>query len=330
MGCYLLLLLLGLAGQGSADSHPEVLQAPVGSAILVQCHYRLQDVRARKVWCRFSQEACQPLVTSAVDRRAPGSGRIFLTDLGGGLLQVEMVTLQEEDTGEYGCVVEGAAGPQTLHRVSLLVLPPVPSPGEGQDVEEEEEKETYRNGSLPEDPSLDSSGSASPPEFRRRENRCEDSAYLFLSPSISLVWGAVLLLGLLVVAVVLFAVMARKKGSKLGVCGRSQSSGVSSMDPSSAAHHSSDPGLAAGLPTDIPYVRLDSPPPFDATYTGFSLDPPPGKPPAPPPQPSLPPKVLVSSKPVTYATVVFRGGDKGEGTPREPVQDLAKSQTPPS
>lgn len=110
-------------GQGSADSHPEVLQAPVGSSILVQCHYRLQDVRARKMWCRFLKEGCRPLVTSAVDRRGPGNGRIFLTDMGGGLLQVEMITLQEEDTGEYGCVVEGAAGPQTLHRVSLLVLP---------------------------------------------------------------------------------------------------------------------------------------------------------------------------------------------------------------
>ncbi|GAB1301165.1 Trem-like transcript 1 protein [Apodemus speciosus] len=201
MDCYLLLLLLllllGLTGQGSADSHPEVLQAPVGSSILVQCHYRLQDVRARKVWCRFLQEGCRPLVTSAVDRRAPEDGRIFLTDLGGGLLQVEMVTLQEEDTGEYGCVVEGAAGPQTLHRVSLLVLPPdiVPGPGDGE--ETEEEKETYRTGtgSLLEDPSA----SAGPPEFRRREN------------SIPLIWGAVLLLGLLVVAVVLCAVMARKK-----------------------------------------------------------------------------------------------------------------------
>ncbi|KAH0518587.1 Trem-like transcript 1 protein [Microtus ochrogaster] len=201
MGCYLLLLLLlGLSGQGSAESHPEVLQAPVGSSILVQCHYRLQDVRAPKVWCRFSQEECQPLVTSAVVRGAPGSGRIFLTDLGGGLLQVEMVTLQEEDTGEYGCVVEGAAGPQTLHRVSLLVLPPVPGPGE----EEAEEKESYRAGSLPKDPSLDPAGSAGPHEFRRHEK------------SIHLIWGAaVLLLGLLVVAVVLLAVLARKKGMKL-------------------------------------------------------------------------------------------------------------------
>ncbi|XP_059099952.1 trem-like transcript 1 protein isoform X1 [Peromyscus eremicus] len=320
MGCYLplpLLLLLGLAGQGSADSHPEVLQAPVGSSIQVHCRYRLQDLRARKVWCRFLQEVCQPLVTSAVDRRAPGSERTFLTDLGGGLLQVEMVTLQEEDTGEYGCVVEGAAGPQTLHRVSLLVLPPVPGPGEEEE-EVEEEEECYKTGSLPKDPSLDPEGSASPHEFLRPEN------------SIPLIWGAVILLGLLVVAVVLFAVLARRKGNRLGVCGRSQSSGVSSMEPSSAAHHSSDSGLAAGLPTDVPYVRLDSPPSFDITYTGFALDPPTRKPPAPPLQPPLPPKVLKSSKPVTYATVVFPGGDKSEGASSEPAPDPPNSQTPPS
>lgn len=103
---------------------PEVLQAPVGGSILVQCHYRPQDIKARKVWCRFLPEGCQPLVSSAVDRRAPGGGRMFLTDLGGGLLQVEMITLQEEDAGEYGCVVEGATGPQTVHRVALDVLPP--------------------------------------------------------------------------------------------------------------------------------------------------------------------------------------------------------------
>ncbi|XP_051008547.1 trem-like transcript 1 protein [Acomys russatus] len=318
MGYYyllLLLLLLGLAGQGSADSHPEMLQAPVGSSIQVQCHYRLQDVRARKVWCLFLQESCQPLVTSAVDRRAPENRRIFLTDLGGGLLQVQMVSLQEEDTGEYGCVVEGAAGPQTLHKVSLLVLPPVPGPGEGE--EAEEEKETYRTGSLPKDPSLDPSGSASPHEFRRHKY------------SIPLIWGAALLLGLLVVAVVLFAVMARKKGTRFGVCGRSQSCGVSGMD-SSAAQQGSDSGLAAGMPTDIPYAKLDSPPPFDTTYPGFSLDPPSRTPPAPPPQFPLPPKVLKSSKPVTYATVVFPGGDKDERTACEPVRDLSNSQTPPS
>ncbi|KAK7815473.1 hypothetical protein U0070_005585 [Myodes glareolus] len=305
MGCYLLLLLLllGLSGQASAESHPEVLQAPVGSSILVQCHYRLQDVRARKVWCRFSQEECQPLVTSAVDRGAPGSGRIFLTDLGGGLLQVEMVTLQEEDTGEYGCMVEGAAGPQTLHRISLLVLPPVPGPGE----EEVEENESYRTGSLPKDPSLDPTGSAGP-QFRKHES------------SIHLIWGAAVLL--LVVAVVLFTVFARRKGHRLGICAQSQNSGVSSTEPSSAVPHSSDSGLAAGLPTDIPYVRLDSPPSFDATYTSSPLDPPSRKPPDPPLQPPLPPKVLTSSKPVTYATVVFLGGDKDGGSSCEPAQDL--------
>ncbi|XP_021073917.1 trem-like transcript 1 protein isoform X2 [Mus pahari] len=317
MDCYLLLLLpllLGLAGQGSADSHPEVLQAPVGSSILVQCHYRLQDVRARKVWCQFLQEGCHPLVTSSVDRRAPGNGRIFLTDMGGGLLQVEMVTLQEEDTGEYGCMVEGAAGPQILHRVSLLVLPPVPGPGEGE--ETEEEKETYRigTGSLLEDPSLDPSSSAGPHEFRRREN------------SLPLIWGAMLLLALLVVAVAIFAVMARKKGNRLGVCDPSQSTGVSGMDPCSAAHRSSD----SGLPSDMPHVRLDSPPSFDSIYTGSSLDPPSRKPPAPPSRSPLPPKVLMSSKPVIYATVVFPGGDKGKIASCEPVQDLPNSQTPPS
>lgn len=111
-------------GQGSTGTFPEVLQAPVGGSVLVQCHYRLQDVRARKVWCRFLPEGCQPLVSSAVDRRAPGGSRMFLTDLGGGLLQVEMITLREEDAGEYGCVVEGTTGPQTVHRVALDVLPP--------------------------------------------------------------------------------------------------------------------------------------------------------------------------------------------------------------
>lgn len=110
-------------GQGSADSFPEVLQAPVGGSIQVQCLYRLQDIRARKVWCRFMPEGCQPLVSSAVDRRAPGHSRAFLTDLGSGLLQVDMIALRQDDAGEYGCVVEGPTGPQTLHRIALDILP---------------------------------------------------------------------------------------------------------------------------------------------------------------------------------------------------------------
>lgn len=94
----------------------------------MQCHYRLQDIRARKVWCRFSLNGCQPLVTSVVNRSAPENQRIFLTDMGGGLLQVEMVTLQEADAGEYGCLVEGASGPHLVHTFSLEVQPKGESP----------------------------------------------------------------------------------------------------------------------------------------------------------------------------------------------------------
>lgn len=116
-------------GQGLAGILPEVLQAPVGGSILVQCLYRLQDIKARKMWCRFLPEGCQPLVYSAVDRRAPGHSRAFLTDLGSGLLQVEMIALREDDAGEYGCVVEGPSGQQTLHRVALDILPAGELPG---------------------------------------------------------------------------------------------------------------------------------------------------------------------------------------------------------
>ncbi|XP_026982996.1 trem-like transcript 1 protein isoform X2 [Sagmatias obliquidens] len=311
----LLLLFLGLAGQGSAGSLPEVLQAPVGSSILVQCHYRLQDVKARKVWCRFLPEGCQPLVSSAVDRRAPASSRIFLTDLGGGLLQVEMVTLQEEDAGEYGCVVEGISGPQTVHRISLDVLPAAPGL-------KEEDEETHQVGSLADISSSDPVGSASPLDPSRDKKR-------------PLIWGAVLLLGLLVLAVVLFAVMAKRKGNRLSACGRFQSSGVSGSAPSSVVHHISDSGLAADLPSDVPYVRLDSPPSFDNnTYTNLPLDSLSGNQINPPPAPSclppLPAKAEICSKPVTYATVTFPGGDKSGGASFEPAQDPPNSEIPPS
>ncbi|XP_055993272.1 trem-like transcript 1 protein [Sorex fumeus] len=182
----LLLLLLGPSGQGWADSHPEVLQVPAGGSIQVQCHYGLQDTRSRKVWCRFLPDGCQALGSSTVDRRAPTGGRMFLTDMGGGLLQVEMVTLQKEDAGEYGCVVERATGPQTVHRVTLDVLPTVfPSDSVAEPKDEMGKEETVRTGSLiPVD---------------------QDDK------SVPLIWGAVLLLGLLIVAVVLLAVVIRKR-----------------------------------------------------------------------------------------------------------------------
>ncbi|XP_045862309.1 trem-like transcript 1 protein [Meles meles] len=308
------LLLLGLAGQGSMGTFPEVLQAPVGGSILVQCHYRLQDIKARKVWCRFLPEGCQPLVSSAVDRRALADGRMFLTDLGGGLLQVEMITLREEDAGEYGCVVEGAAGPQTVHRVTLDVLPPAPRL---------KEKETYKAGILADGPSSDIVGSASPVEPTQDEKR---------SFSIPLISGAVLLLSLLVAAVVLFAVMAKRKGNRLGVHGQPQSSGVRGMASSSVAHHISKSGLGLDLPSDVPYARLDSPPSFDNTTYSIPLDPPSEKSPAPAQSssPPLPPKVLMCSKPVTYATVIFPGRDKGGGSSCEPDQDPPNGQMPPS
>uniref|UniRef100_A0A8D2JIC3 Triggering receptor expressed on myeloid cells like 1 n=1 Tax=Sciurus vulgaris TaxID=55149 RepID=A0A8D2JIC3_SCIVU len=179
----------------------------------------------------------------------------------------------------------------------------------------EEEEETHKTGSLGEDPFLDPAGSASPWELSQQK-------------SIPLIWCAVFLLGLLVAAVVLFAVMAKRKGNRPDICDQFESQRVSGMDPSSV-HHIEDSGLAAGLPLHTPYVGLDSPPPFDnATYTIFPLDPPPGKPPSPF-SPPLPPKVP-SSESVTYATVIFPGGDKSGGASCEPVQDLSNSQTPPS
>ncbi|XP_021570161.1 trem-like transcript 1 protein isoform X2 [Carlito syrichta] len=188
-------------------------------------------------------------------------------------------------------------------------------------LEEEEEKETHKIGSLAEDPSSsDPAGSASPLEPSQNEK------------SIPLIWGAVLLLGLLVAAVVLFVLLAKRKGNRLGV-NRFQNSRVSGMEPSPVVHHISDSGLATELPLDAPYVRLDSPPSFDnTTYTSLPLDPPSGKPspPAPSALPPLPPKVTICSKPVTYATVIFPGGKKGGEGSCVSVQDLPNNQIPPS
>ncbi|XP_045150710.1 trem-like transcript 1 protein [Echinops telfairi] len=268
----LLLLLLALQGPASEGILPEVLQVTEGGYIQVQCHYLLQHLRAPKVWCRFLPEGCQPLLSSKVDRRAPGDGRSFLTDLGGGLLQVEMVSLREEDSGDYGCVVEGPEGPQIVRRVSLKVLPPAPRL---------REEETNRTDTVADDSSSGLLGSASP------ETSLD-------TKSIPLIWGAVVLLGLLVVAVILFAVMAKRRGNRLAAGAQFQSSRVSSLEQHascSVGQHVGDSTLAAELPSNVPYVRLDSPPSFDnATYTSLPLDPLSGKPPSRPPSPPLPPK----------------------------------------
>ncbi|CAK6447012.1 unnamed protein product [Pipistrellus nathusii] len=302
----LLLLLLGLAGQGSADGHSEVLRAWVGGSVQVHCLYRPQDSRARKVWCRFLMERCQPLVSSAVDRRDPGHSHIFLTDLGSGLLQVEMTSLREEDAGEYGCVVEADAGPQIVHRVSLEVLP-------------EEEEDFHKVDSETDDPSSYPLSSASPLPSQHET-------------SIPLIWGSVLLLSLLVVAGVLFAVMAKRKGNRRGVPGQSQRSGGPGMALSPAVR-TDDSGLALDVPSDVPYTRLDSPPSFDnTTYSNLSLEPPSRKPQAPAPSssPPLPPEVLSCSNPVMYATVIFPGGGRGGRPTQEPAQDPPHGQTLPS
>uniref|UniRef100_A0A8C6FJY8 Uncharacterized protein n=1 Tax=Moschus moschiferus TaxID=68415 RepID=A0A8C6FJY8_MOSMO len=131
------------------------------------------------------------------------------------------------------------------------------------------------------------------------------------------IWGAVFLLGLLVmVAVVLLAVM-----------------GFSGPAPSSVVHHISDSGLAVDVPSDVPYVKLDSPPSFDATtYTNLPPDSVSGKllPLDTPCVLPLPPKVEISSKPVTYATVIFPGKGKSGGALCESAQEPPNSQTPPS
>ncbi|KAF7463028.1 Hypothetical predicted protein [Marmota monax] len=141
----------------------------------------------------------------------------------------------------------------------------------------EEEEETHKHGSLAEDPSLDPAGSASPWEPSQQK-------------SIPLIWCAVSLLGLLVAAVVLFAVMTKKRGNRPEVYDQFPSQRVAGTGPSSVVHHIDDSGPTAGLPLDAPCAWLDSSLSFDnAAYASLPLDCPPGKPPSPS-SPPLPPK----------------------------------------
>ncbi|XP_044532992.1 trem-like transcript 1 protein [Gracilinanus agilis] len=294
----LLLFLLGITGCIVEGVH-EVLETIAGSSISLQCRYEPKDSRGRKVWCRIVSTGCRSLVTSMVDRRAVGSGKAHLTDLGEGLLEVVMDDVQLEDAGEYNCMMDTATGPQVMQTFILKVSLPVSR----QEEEEEEEgkKEDYEEETLTLAPMEypTSSPSFSPVEPNRE------------AWSIPLVWGSVLLLGLLLVAAVVLAVIAGRMGGKLDICGRSQSSETSAWDTR----------MSAEEPSSVPYEKLGTPPSLDdTTYTNPPLGPPSGKPPPPPPPTTKSePQVHFSTKPVTYATVVFPSGAEDGETPSQPT-----------
>ncbi|XP_043820032.1 trem-like transcript 1 protein [Dromiciops gliroides] len=297
----LLLFLLGMTGC-IAEGVPKVINATAGEPISLKCHYALEDVRARKVWCQFLTTGCQPLVTSVVDRRTPGSEKAHLTDLGEGLLEVVIDEVQLEDAGKYGCMVETTTGLQILHTFILKVSPAVSR-------KDKEDKEDYLGETL----TLATVGyTASSLSFSSVKPNQEDW-------SIPLVWGSVLLLSLLLVAAVVLAVIAAKRGGKLDICGRSQSSEAPALDASVPEETS-----------NVPYVKLETPPSLDnTTYTNLPLGPPTGKPPPPPPPTESEPQVHFSSKPVTYATVIFPPGTEAGEVPTHPTQEQTDLQNPP-
>ncbi|XP_027732435.1 trem-like transcript 1 protein isoform X2 [Vombatus ursinus] len=298
----LLLFLLGMTGC-IVKGAPEILQTIAGDSISLLCHYDEEDARARKVWCRFLSTECQPLVTSVVDRRTPGSERVHLTDLGEGVLEVVMDEVQLEDAGEYGCMVETTTGLRTLAMFILKVSPP-------ESRQDKEDKEDYLGETLTFAPVEHPAVS---PSFSPVEPNREDW-------SIPLVWGSVLLLSLLLVAAVVLAVIVGRMGCKLDICGRSQSNEASALDSRTSAEE----------PSSMPYVKLETPPSLDdTTYTNPPLGPPTGKPPPPPPPTKSEPQVHFSSKPVTYATVVFPAGAEGGEAPTQPAQEQTDLQNPP-
>ncbi|XP_020854989.1 trem-like transcript 1 protein [Phascolarctos cinereus] len=298
----LLLFLLGMTGC-VVKGAPETLQAVAGGSISLLCHYDLEDARARKVWCQFLSTECQPLVTSVVDRRTPSSEKVHLTDLGEGLLEVVMDDVQLEDAGEYGCMVETTTGLRALGMFILKVSPPVSR-------QDKENKEDYWEETL---------------TFAPMEHPVVSPSFIPVEPnqedwSIPLVWGSVLLLSLLLMAAVVLAVIVGRMGGKLDICGRSQSSEASALDTRTSAEE----------PSSMPYVKLETPPSLDdTTYTNPPLGPPTGKPPPPPPPTTSEPQVHFSSKPVTYATVVFPPGAEGGEAPTQPAQEQTDLQNPP-
>ncbi|XP_074167092.1 trem-like transcript 1 protein [Sminthopsis crassicaudata] len=300
----LLLFLLGITGC-RAENAPEIIQTTAGSSISLQCHYDSEDARARKVWCYFSSMKCQPLVTSAVDRRNPGSQKAYLTDLGEGLLEVVMNDVQVNNSGKYGCMVETSTGLRPLSTFILQVSSPVGGMYVSSGSRQEEEGDEDFWGET-----LTMGYPASSPTFSPMEPNREDW-------SIPLIWGSMLLLSLLLVAAVILAVIAGRRGGKLNICGRSQNSEAPALDTWTPAEETST----------IPYVKLETPPSLDdTTYTNPPLGPPTGKPPPPPPPTKSEPKVHFSSKPVTYATVVFPPGAESREVPTQLDQEQTDLQ----
>ncbi|XP_068964406.1 trem-like transcript 1 protein [Petaurus breviceps papuanus] len=300
MGFTLLLLFLLCMTGCIVEGALEIIQTTAGGSISLQCHYDPEDARARKVWCQFLSTECQPLVTSVVDRRAPGSEKAHLTDLGEGLLEVVMDNVQLEDAGEYGCMVETTTGLRALGMFILKVSPPVSR-------QDKADEEDYLGNTLTFAPM---EYPAASPSFSPVEPNQEDW-------SIPLIWGSVLLLSLLLVAAVVLAVIAGRKGGKLDICGRSQSSEASALDTRTPVEEPS-----------VPFVKLETPPSLDdITYTNLTLGPPTGKPPPPPPPAKSEPQVHFSSKPATYATIVPPPGAEGGEVPTQPAQEQTDHQS---
>ncbi|XP_036621733.1 trem-like transcript 1 protein [Trichosurus vulpecula] len=304
MGSTLLLLfLLGMTGCIVEGAAPEIIETTAGDSISLQCHYNPEDARARKVWCQFFSTECRPLVTSVVDRRAPGSEKVHLTDLGEGLLEVVMDEVQLEDAGEYSCMVDTTRGLRALGMFILRVSPLVSR-------QDKEDKEDYLEETLTFAPAEHPAVS---PSFSPLEPNQEDW-------SIPLVWGSALLLSLLLVAAVVLAVIVGRMGGKLDICGRSQSNEASALGTR----------MPAEEPSSVPYAKLETPPSLDdTTYTNLPLGPPTGKPPPPPPPTKSEPQVHFSSNPVTYATVVFPPGAEGGDVPIQSAQEETDLQNPP-
>lgn len=98
-------------------------------------------------------------------------------------------------------------------------------------------------------------------------------------------------------------------------------------------HPTGDSALARDVSSDVPYVRLDSPPSFDnITYSNLPLGPLSENSPSPISSSFDPlPPTATSSQPVIYATVIAPRVARDGGAPCElAAQDPPNSQGPSS